>query len=121
MPLVPVTWQGDVMEILAHFLYDFVASVCVVVHRETKFVQSLDKGIKVVGDETLASVLRHSCSHPYLACLVHQGPGHWGPLRTQQAEGWKGLDTALDESLAPLVAAKMPELIHQGGMRHIQS
>ena len=34
-----------------------------------------------------------------------------GPLRPQQAEGREGLDTALDEPLAPLVATKMPEFI----------
>lgn len=91
-----------------------------VIARVVKFVQSMDVNIHEIGDETLAPVLRHSTPHPYLACLVHQAPGHRGPLRPQQAEGGEGPDAALNEHLAPLIAPKMPEFIHQRSMGNVQ-
>ena len=73
-----------------------------------------------MGDETLPPVLRHSGTHPHLSCLVHQRPGHRGPLRPQQTYGGEVPDTALDESLAPLIATEIPEFIHQGSVGNVQ-
>lgn len=120
MPLVPGTGHADVMQIVTHFLHDFVVLVCVRIHREAKFVQSLGLAIDEIGDEAPVPVLGHGASHPYLSCLVHQVPAHRSPLGPQQTEGGEGLDTALDESLAPLIAAEMPEFVHQGSVGDIQ-
>ena len=108
------------LQIVTNFLYDFVGSVCMVIYGEAEFVQSVGVDKQHMGDETLAPVLRQGGPHPHLSCLVHQGPGHRGPLRPQQAEGGEGPDTALDESLAPLIATEMPEFIHHGSMDRIQ-
>jgi len=91
-----------------------------VIGRVVKFVQSMDVNIHEIGDETLVPVLRQSTPHPYLVCLVHQAPRHRGPLGPQQAEGGECLDTALNESLAPVIATKMPEFIHQGSVGSVQ-
>lgn len=107
------------MQIVIDFLYGFVGFVCVHICGEATFIQSLDVDTQQMGDETLAPVLRQGGPHPYLSCLVHQGPRYRGALRPQQADGEKVADTLLNESLAPLVATKMPELIHQGSVGNI--
>ena len=119
VPLVPPMGDGDVMQVVTDFLHDFVGFVRVVIHGDAELVQSLGVDSQDVGDEPVATVLGHRGPHPNLSRLVHQGPGGRGPLRPQQAEGREGLDTALDEPLAPLVATKMPEFIHQSGMGRI--
>ena len=119
VPLVPPTGDGDVMQVVADSLNDFVGFVCVVIRGDAKLVQSPGVDSQHVGDEPVATVLRQRGPHPDLSRLVHQGPGGGGPLGPQQAEGGEGPDTALDEPLAPLVAAKMPEFIHQSGMGRI--
>lgn len=120
MPLVPVTGHDDMVQTVTHFLYDFVGYECMVICRVAKFVHSADVSIHDIGAETLGPVLRHSTPHPYLSCLIHQAPGYRGPLRPQKAEGGEGADTALDESLAPLIPTKTPEFIHQGSVGNIQ-
>ena len=91
-----------------------------VTYGEAEFVQSLGVDKQHMRDETLAPVLRQRDPQPHFSCLVHQGPGHRGPLRPQQAEGGEGPDTALNESLAPLIATKMPEFIHHASVDRIQ-
>lgn len=56
------------------------------------------------------------------AALLSGPPGSrtQGPFGSQQTEGGESLDTALDESLDPLIAAKMPEFIRQGSVGDIQ-
>lgn len=120
MPLVPGTGHADMMQIVTHFLHNFVFLVCVRIQREAEFVQSLGLDIHNIGDEALVPVLRHGGPHPHLSCLVHQVPAHRCPFRPQQTEGGEGLDTPLNESLAPLIATKMPEFIHQGRVGNIQ-
>lgn len=120
MPLVPVAGHADEMQTVAHLLHNFVTLVCVRIQGEAEFLQSLDLGIDDVRDKALALVFRQGTSHPQLARLVHQAPGHKGPLGPQQAEGGEGLDAAFDESLAPLIAPEIPEFIHQGSVGNIQ-
>lgn len=120
MPLVPVTGHTETLDFEAHSLHDVVGFIHMGIQGEAKFPQSLDLGTDDMINEMVSSVLRHSACHPQLSCLIHHGPGHRGPLGSQQTEGGKGLDTVLNESLAPLIAAKMPEFIHQGSMCDIQ-
>ena len=119
VPLVPPMGNGDVMQVVTDFLHDFVGFVRVVIHGDAELVQSPGVDSQHVGDEPVATVLGQRGPHPDLSRLVHQGPGGRGPLRPQKAEGGEGPDTALDEPLAPLVATKMPEFIHQSGMGRI--
>lgn len=120
VPLVPVTGHGEMMQIIKRLLRNFVILVDMSICGEAEILQSLGLGVDNIGDETLGSVLRQGASHPHLSCLVHQGPGHGGPLRPQQSNAGEVPDTALDESLAPLIATKMPEFIHQGSVGDIQ-
>lgn len=71
-------------------------------------------------NETLAPVLRQGASHSQFSSVVHQGPGHRGPLRPHNTEAGEGKDTAFNELLALLIATKMPEAIHQCSMCNIQ-
>lgn len=87
---------------------------------EAEFVQTLGLGIDDIGYQAQVPVLRQGTSHPHLSCVIHQGPGHGGPLGPQQTEVGEGPDAALDESLAPLIATKVPEFIHHGSMGNIQ-
>ena len=119
VPLVPPTGDGDVMQVVADSLNDFVGFVCVVIRGDAKLVQSPGVDSQHVGDEPVATVLRQRGPHPDLSRLVHQGPGGGGPLGPQQAEGGEVPDTALDEPQAPLVAAKKPESVHQSCMARI--
>lgn len=93
---------------VTHLLHNFVSLVYVRIGGETEFGQNLGMGKDDVGDEALGPVLKFGACHPHLSCLVHQDPGHGGPLRPQQAPVGEGLDTALDESLAPLIATELP-------------
>ena len=119
-PLVPTAGDGDVMQVVTDSLDDSVGFVCVVIRRDAELVQGPGVDSQHVGDEPPAPVLGQGGPHPDLSRLVHQGPGRRGSLGPQQAEGGEGPDTALDESLAPLIATKMPEFIHQSGMCRIQ-
>ena len=118
-PLVPTAGDGDVTQVVTDSLGDSVGFVCVVICGDAELVQSPGVDSQHVGDEPAAPVLGQGGPHPDLSRLVHQGPGRRGPLRPQQAEGGEGPDTALDESLAPLIATKMPEFIHQSSMCRI--
>ena len=120
VPLVPVTGHGHVVEALTHLLYDLVLGVHVSIHREAPLEQTLGLLVDGVGDKPLGLVLRQGACHPHLSRLVHQGPGHRGPLKPQQAEVGEALDTALNEPQAPLVAAEKPESVHHSRMAKIR-
>lgn len=90
------------------------------IERELKFRQSLDLVSAVMVNEVLTPVLRQCGSHSQLSSVVHQGPGHGGPLRPQQTEAGEGPDAALDESRASFIATKVPQLVHQSSVGDIQ-
>ena len=108
------------IEALTHLLHDLVLGVHVRIHGESPLEQTLDLLVDDLGDEPHGPVIRHGASLPHLSCLVHQGPGHRGPLRPQQAEGGEVPDAALDEPLAPLVAAEKPEPVHQSRVARLR-
>lgn len=120
VPLVPAAGQEDTLHVGAYSLHDVIGLVYVRIQGEAKLVQSLDVDTRQVGDEPLGPVLRQSACHPQLSCLVHQHPGHRGPLGPQQARAGEGLDTALDKPLTPFIATEIPELVHQDSMGRIQ-
>ena len=120
VPLVPVTGHGHMVEALTHLLHDLVLGVHVSIHREAPLEQTLGLLVDGMGDEPLGPVLRQGTCHPHLSRLVHQGPGHRGPLKPQQAEVGETPDTTLDEPQAPLVAAKKPESVHHSRMAKIR-
>ena len=83
VPLVPAVGHKDTLHVGAHFLHDVIGLVYVGIQGEAKFVQSLDLDTGDVGDEPLGPVLRQGACHPQLSRLVHQHPGHRGPLGPQ--------------------------------------
>lgn len=111
IPLFPVTGMGTFCRVQLSLRVMWLAPSSSRVWKWAKVT---------LGGKTLGPVLRPSTHHPQFTCLVHQAPGHRGPLGPQQAEGGEGPQSTLDESLAPLIATKMPEFIHQGSAGHIQ-
>ena len=85
VPLVPAAGHKDTLHVGAYSLHDVIGLVDVGIQGEPEFVQSLDMDTGEVGDEPLGPVLRQGACHPQLSRLVHQHPGHRGPLGPQQA------------------------------------
>lgn len=119
VPLIPTTGYTDMFQEGIQSLDCEVGLIYMQIKGKAEISQILNLGNDNMVNETLASVLRCSTCHSHFSSVIHQGPGHWRPIRPHQTEAGEGADTALDELLASLVATKIPDTVHQGSMLNI--